>query len=439
MQKRILSALTASLYFFFTGPAYALIPLIPGVVPLATYLGAGATLATAIDYSLVLHAGILAIALNRDSGAASSSTSSQLTVMLNPKEPLPTPTGWTAPVAPSIKATPPSTMTTTADSVPTASGGVCGIPKNTPTRLESQPNSIKVVAAGDTSRDSFISQGFDLQPGDCGNTFGVGINYILSKASIYNPCPAGYTSSGSSCNLTNPSAVSQPSNSNCQIVRTGNAYSQLDNDPDCATSSPTLSGATITPSTITMTRADGSFAQVTINSDGTTTSTESYPDIANSKTNTFTSNFSAPNPSTGEVTLTGISTGSAAGVGTAQQGPQNNGNSQIVVDKLNAQDAAAAAAASANGTLPTDPASVSALALPTANPYSSALPTEILGFKLPTGDGSCVGLDANLTYFGNMHIEPCGVVNAVRPMVNFLIIALATIGGVLVWLRSDGD
>ena len=72
---------------FTGGTAHAVVPLIPFVVPLATYLGASAELATAIDFSLVLHGAILAIALNKDTGAASSSTSGQLTVRLNPKNP----------------------------------------------------------------------------------------------------------------------------------------------------------------------------------------------------------------------------------------------------------------------------------------------------------------------------------------------------------------
>lgn len=204
---------------------------------------------------------------------------------------------------------------------------------------------------------------------------------------------------------------------------------------------PTMSGAAVGTGTVSMTRADGSVSTVTLNSDGTSVVQESYPDIANSKTNTLTTSYSSPNSTTGAVELTGISTGSTPGIGSsAGTGTsKTTGDSQLVVDKLNAQDAAAAAAAAGNPALPTDPATVSGLGLPTSNTFSSILPPAIANLILPnSGGGGCVGLTVTLPVMGTITLEPCAVVDAVRPMVNFMIIALGVLGGILVWIKP-GD
>ena len=308
MQKRILSALIASLYFFFTGPAYALIPLIPGVVPLATYLGATATFATALDYSLVLHAAVLAIAFNKTSGPATSDTSAQLTVKLNPKDPLPTPTGWTAPVPPSIAPNPPSSATSAFSSY-APFGGITA----TGTTAEA---AIRAGVIADNAYLLSVASALHYTVTSC--------VVSTSKCIVHNDrdnvnndrtasvtCPTGYVvNSFSACILNNAATVVEPSNGNCQVIRTGNTFSGRSNDPDCSVSSPAMSGATVEPLVVTMMRADGAFVTTVINSDGSTTVTESYPDIANSKTNKLITTYSSPNPSTGLVELTGISTDS---------------------------------------------------------------------------------------------------------------------------------
>lgn len=427
--KKILSFYFAISFLFTGGNAHALIPLVPGVVPLLTYFGATTALATALDYSLVLHAGILAIAFNRDSEPVTSSTSGKLTVQLNPNNPLPTPEGWTAPVAPSINPTPPSTS-------------------GNPVISIVYPSSFTSLQSYCASHNSGLQQynaGNDptpSSPGGCtllylGTTY-PGPYFSFSYATSV-VCPAGYSVSGNNCILSNPTVVPEPPNNNCQIIRTGNTYSTKSNDPDCATNLPTMSGATVTPNTVSMTRSDGSVATVTINSDGTTTASEIYPDIPNSKTHTLTTNYSAPNPSTGEVTLTGISTGSTPGVGTgtsAGSGQSHGltGDGQLVVDKLTAQDAAAAAASAGNSQLPENPSKVSDLGLPQSNPYNS----DFSGLSLPSSSGGCVNLEIDLPYFGHLSISPCQVVDAVAPMVNYLIISLGVIGGVAVWIRPSG-
>jgi len=427
--KKILSLYVAISFLFTGGNAHALIPLVPGVVPLLTYFGATTTLATALDYSLVLHAAILAIAFNKDAEPVTSPTSGKLTVQLNPKNPLPTPSGWTPPVPPSVVPTPPS---------------VVALPAGSYNCTEFIANNAS-VSCGSIAPPCFeIVDNSQTPAHTCNSSYFNGVTHGLfpsSQPAVFVPssCPQGYTVSGQNCNLSNPSVVEEPSNNNCQIIRTGNTYSTKSNDPDCATNLPTMSGATVTPNTVSMTRADGSVATVTINADGTTTASETYPDIPNSKTHTLTTNYSAPNPSTGEVTLTGISTGSTPGVGTGTSGGSGQshgltGDGQLVVDKLTAQDDAAAAASSGNSQLPENPSKVSDLGLPQSNPYNS----DFSGLSLPSSSGGCVNLEIDLPYLGHLSISPCHVVDAVAPMVNYLIISLGVIGGVAVWIRPSG-
>lgn len=431
--KKILTFYVAISFLFTGGNAHALIPLVPGVVPLLTYFGATTALATALDYSLVLHGGILAIAFNRDAEPVTSSTSGKLTVQLNPKNPLPTPEGWTAPVPPSTTPTPPSTAS--ADGRWTFDGQFFSDPES----------AAQAFVTAHYSQWTYQSYSITNIPNGrvvnavvtcCGGGTSQNLTSIVFEDLS---CPSGYTKSGTSCNLTNPTIVPEPSNNNCQIIRTGNAYSTNSNDPDCATNLPTMSGSTVTPNTVTTTRADGSSATVTINSDGTTTATETYPDIPNSKTHTLTTNYSSPNPSTGEVTLTGISTVSTPGVGTGTSGGSGQshgltGDGQLVVDKLTAQDDAAAAAAAGNSQLPENPSKVTDLGLPQSNPYNS----DFSGLSLPSSSGGCVNLEVDLPYLGHLSISPCQLVDAVAPIVNYLIISLGVIGGVAVWIRPSG-
>lgn len=438
MKNRFLIFFVAFSFLFSTSRAYALVPLIPGVVPLLTYMGATAQLATAIDYSIVLHGAILAIALDQSKGAATNSTSNQLTVKLNPKDPLPTPAGWNAPASGSIFPTPPSTT-----------AGIYGPPYMTVKGSFSTQSA--ACAAFDDATHKYTSGGYlnttqmtcvmTYTPTGATTTPSGTINLTLG-------CPSGYTLSGSTCNLTTSANVKKPADNNCQITRSGNAYSVDPQDPDCASGQPAMLGSTIAANSITMTRNDGSTASVTLNADGTATAKETYPDLANNKTKSLNTSYSAPDSGTGAVTLQGISTSSVDGVGnlatsgTGGTGPTGpTGDGQLVVDKLNAQDAAAEAAAAAGtaSNLPQHPANVSELGLPTTNPFAALLPNSVNNLPLPnSGAGGCVGLSVSLPYMGTMSLEPCGLVEAVRPMVNYLLVTLGVLGGILVWIRPEG-
>lgn len=439
MQKRFSAGLLALFLILSSGGAFALIPLIPGVVPLATYLGATAELATAVDWSLALHAAVLSIALKPSGGAATSGTSAPLTVKLNPKDPLPTPAGWTAAPAGQVQPVPPASAIQTP-------GGYCAAPCTVPTASTAQAAADAYVATygGFNAGVAFNGSSFTwCSSSSCGSVAVVYLNYISAT------CPAGYVVTGTSCAVNNPSAVMKPSNGNCQIMRVGNSYSVDSQNPDCATGSPTINptNVTITPSYVSVVNSsNGSTANSTINADGTTTVQECYPDVASNSTKCMSSKFSSPDATTGKVTFEGQSTTTAPGIGSgvgaatagiSATGGMTDATGQQLLGKLNAQDTAATNAAASNPALPVDPASVSALGLPSSNPFSSALPSSINSL-VPSNSENCVSLDVALPYMSNLHIDPCPVVSVIRPMMNYLIISLGVIGGIFFWLKADG-
>ncbi len=442
MKRRIAAAVLALLFTFTAGRVYALIPLIPGVVPALTYLGVPGSLATALDFSIVLHAAVLAIAFNHEGGAATSPTSAPLTVKLNPKDPLPTPAGWTAAIAPNIHPVPPATAAALPPSYYIMGAGLDAA------RYSTQEGACAAVAAGTYFANAWgppisyemLSGGGNCRIFEPNSPFRSSTLPVNSQAGA---CPAGYTLSAGVCNLSNAAVVPKPSDNNCQIIRVGNTYSADTRDPDCASGSPQMApgNVSIVPSGVTITGANGVTAQLATASDGTSTATECYPDIANNKTNCLTTKYSAPDAS-GKVTLEGILTNATAGVGDVQQtntGAATDAAVEAITDKLEAQDDAADAAAAAAPALPPDPATVSSLGLPTSNPFSAALPSSVSNFLLPSNSESCVALDVTMPVLGALHIAPCVVVDVVRPMVNYLIIALGVIGGVLAWMRSDNE
>lgn len=311
MKKRILAGSLALFLFAVSGGAFAFIALIPGIVPLATYLGASAELATAIDFSLALHAGILAIALNKNGGAATSHTSAPITVRINPKSPLPTPSGWTPPAAGSIKPTPPTPLSQVGGW--TSDGVVYGSADEAARHFIAVHYSAWVYEsyslATDASGQYANALIHDNPP------YQSSYQTIGHVATLSVTCPVGYSVSGSSCALTNADLVRKPSDGNCQIVRTGNAYAVDPLDPDCDSGSPSLSGLNNGQGTITATNPDGRKVTVKINGDGTTTVREQYPDAANNRTRILDTGFGPPDSSTGDVPLEKIQQTDYPGLG----------------------------------------------------------------------------------------------------------------------------
>lgn len=422
----------------------ALIPLIPGVVPLMTYLGASAQLATAIDFSLVLHAAVIAITFDKSGGPATSITSPPITARLNPAEPLPIQAGWVPPVgAGNPFPTPPPEVGSTESPF-----GVI-------------PESFSTLALYCSSKNFGATiyypkqESTPSQNGGCWLFFN-GVEYHnLYFSYPYKSngpmCPTSYTlkiGDSTKCILNDVPLVKKLSDGNCQIARIVNSFSVDPRDPDCVTGSPTMASQnlTILPNILKIIGEGGKSASLTINPDGSSFATESYPDIATNSTNTLTTNYSSP-ADDGTVTLTGVSKTSEDGVGTLDASslvdpsvpadPALLASIETLVDQIQEENDASSLAAENNPSLLLSPDNVAGLGLPTSNTFSSILPDSITNFLLPTNSENCVPLDVNLTYIGNLHISPCAVVDVIRPMINYLIIALGVIGGVLVWLKSD--
>lgn len=99
-------------------------------------------------------------------------------------------------------------------------------------------------------------------------------------------CPAGYTLSGSTCNLSDAASVKKPIDGTCTILRSGNAYSGDPNDEDCfSPGAPVISGDKV--STPPGNSSSGS-SSAQANADGSTTITNSTYNTTNNTTTTTT-------------------------------------------------------------------------------------------------------------------------------------------------------
>lgn len=193
---------------------------------------------------------------------AATADTSAILVQVDPKAPLPTPAGWTDPVAPSPKPTPPSTIAETSGTSsahPNAGypsqpypgfAAACAGGTNVVYWDSSVTGSYKIYARHtQTGYPEIMNNSANL--GNCNTTpttyvstkslaCPAGKNYQHPELCVSAPsCPAGYTGpSSGNCTLTNAAIVQKPSDSRCYIVRNGNTYSADSQDPDCAAGLP---------------------------------------------------------------------------------------------------------------------------------------------------------------------------------------------------------
>ena len=298
--------------FLFTaliaGKAFSVIPLAFGV---GLVTGVETGLGTAVATSLAVHGAALFGYLLWDSNDPASTPSSPpvIKARLNPKAPLPTPPGWNPASGSSVKPSPPSTS----PQLPPAQRiGDYGFPNTPYMYYQVTLNQAKTQYCLDTG---FVS--FDATNGWCVNAAGNhsgGISFPY--AANVKPCPSGYVASGSSCNLTNPDSVMEPSDGTCAILQTNNSFSKNANDPDCSASS-IPSNIAIAPNSIKATSSDGrTTTEIKLNPDGSSTMTvsKSRTDGSN-KTDTNTISTSAPDASTGATSINGTSSGVQDGTG----------------------------------------------------------------------------------------------------------------------------
>lgn len=169
-------------------------------------------------------------------------------IMLNPKTPLDTPSGWTAPVPPSVEPTPPSTTTRDFQGTPEYTGPnstaqqICdGIPAATPYHVTSPPQFLYHNAGSAIE----VNGTFGLTWGFVGNCTVGGVSHSVRIATA--GCPSGYTLGSGTCNLNNAAAVIKPSDGKCTIKRDGNSFTGDSRDPDCSVNpGVSISGSTVT-------------------------------------------------------------------------------------------------------------------------------------------------------------------------------------------------
>jgi len=132
-------------------------------------------------------------------------------------------------------------------------------------------------------------------------------------------CPAGYTVSGTDCNLTNASLVIKPTEGKCNVLRTGNTFSGDPNDPDCSVGTSggaaAATGLNVSGGTVS---ASGGGVTGSVSVNGATGTGQITQTTNNNSTNTTTintTNISAPPGGTGVPTVTGKLTTEIEGVG----------------------------------------------------------------------------------------------------------------------------
>lgn len=230
-------------------------------------------------------------------------------VKINPKSPLPTPSGWAAPVAPAITPTPPSNAT------PDGVSGAAVAAANYVTFCDANPVGTLFQDSATPSAQKIVYT----------NASGPPAGYVFSQTcnggkaiGNKNRCLAGYNfqNTGPNCALVNAAIVPKPADGKCTIIRTGNTFAADSLDPDCAVG--TLpSGVTVSSSEVKWSAgtSPGNNGKATINGDGTITHTNTTPNATGGTSTVVTVKGSAPDAGTGVVSITGVGQSTVAGQG----------------------------------------------------------------------------------------------------------------------------
>lgn len=273
----------------------------------------------ALTTSLLIHAGVLAVEFHNTASAIppTDDTELKLQVKINPKDPMATPAGWTAPAGGNPEPTPPTngtapTSTPTGPTDYTCNGYHGATPQAAATALGGylrvygqswecvKSGNAYVIGATCTPTASVT---WNAQVATCNGQF----NYSCSQA--------GYSVSGSNCVLSDASLVQKPSDGKAEVKRVSNVL--YVDARDTADGLPP--GATVTTDTATFVDSLGNKWEYKINADGTSTSTETKPRIdASGKTDVTTTAYGVPNATTGATEVTGYKSEVFTGTGTFQ-------------------------------------------------------------------------------------------------------------------------
>jgi len=273
-------------------------------IGVAAFVGAAPALAT-----LAIASAVMGITFDK-----TESTGSVIVAQISPSAKFETPSGWTAPTSGQSQPSPPASQPSSLEYK--ISGFVGG------DIFAASASAVCASAVGKTMTPytvaSTVFNAFSLS---CELKDSSGWSFASASIVEVTRCPVGYTASGDSCSLSQPNLVMKPADGACGIQRIANSFSADTQDPDCAIMPASVS---VSPSTITQTRPDGSQKSVTINADGSVTATDSKPDTSSNTTQTNTTQVSAPDAS-GNSQVSGQGTGSTNGIGTANTGTPTPG------------------------------------------------------------------------------------------------------------------
>jgi len=452
--------------------AQAIVPLVVGAGLAVAETSTGAAFLT----SLALHASVLAIGFYAASSSSppSSGSGKIVDVKLNPKTPLDTPSGWTAPVAPSVEPSAPTPISATAayttgnltGPLGTLSGSACPASskadclqwhKDNKTYKNNSGSAFNFTYASETGAFAAGAEQVVIVNSNNGiMAFQPDGSYYYAAFTTAYSCPAGYTVSGANCNKSDENAVKKPSDSKCQIKRVGNVVSYDTRDPDCD-SAVVPANVTTTTDTVTVASDDGyRSTAVKVNADGTSTITENIArQDGSGKTDRNVTTLGVPDATTGEAQVTGFSSSVYSGVGTGVAGspdtPTSGGgdakdstlqaikasidgeNTLTDADRAAAESESATHTGELNGAAASGQNTVGGIGLPDSSAYG-APDLSGVGDSLPSNAGSCVTLDITLPYLGTLHLDPCPVVSVVRPVIDFLTVGLGVLSGIFVFV-----
>jgi hypothetical protein len=250
-------------------------------------------------------------------------------VRVNPNAPAEVPSGWTAASNPANDPSPPSSagspQVTSCSWFNGSNSGTFGVEPGGATScmqpLINSWNSTPCVTSG--GRNITMSIGavntaindITIHRTDCNTGSDAGDIH----ASYSEGCPAGYSQSGSTCNLSNPSSVRYPPNNRCGLKISGGVMTYDSRDPDC--DNPPAGMLSTDGKTLTVT-SGANRVQVKINADSTVTVTQWTPSSSGTTTTINSAKTGDPaSPSSSQIKTTSQSTTTATGDDAFAQSP----------------------------------------------------------------------------------------------------------------------